>query len=320
VIIKRDPRATTRAAWLRARAARYRLRCIGRVSGPRSKITMARLLAEETLLGSLPEPAADAALPVRAEGLGGHVVWLRPRSTDCLALEFLDFGYHLPPAGQVGPIRHVAVFGANIGLLLADLADRHPQARLLGVEPDPDNAALARRNLARYGGRCSLEEAAVWHRAETLTLGWESDAWGQILISPPAGNGLAARARHYNAVDAGDLLAAFTGSAPVDYLLVNIESAWHEMLQNGHWTKTVRCIKIEIQDHYDDAVPLLQALGYQASLQRLSWGAFATGIRPAQTQQDTGRVPYPRQMERETTVAHGRSRLIQAHANPGSAR
>jgi FkbM family methyltransferase len=291
VIIKGDLRATARAAWQRVHAARGRSRCIGRVSGPRSKLTMTRLLAEGTLLGARPEPPADAARPVRAEGLGGYVVWLRPRSTDCLALNFLDYGYHLPPAGRPGPLRNVAVFGANIGLLLADLANRHPQARLLGVEPDPDNAALARRNLARYGSRCSLEEAAVWHRAETLTLAWEPDAWGQILIRPAPGNGPAARARHYNAVEAGDLLAAFTGPAPVDYLLVNIESAWHEMLQNGHWTKNVRCIKIEIQDHYDDAVPLLQTLGYQAWLQRLSWGAFAIGIRPAQPQKDTGCVP-----------------------------
>jgi hypothetical protein len=42
----------------------------------------------------------------------------------------------------------------------------------------------------------------------------------------------------------------------------------------------VRCIRIEIQDHYDEAVPLLEALGYQATLQRLDWGAFVTGIRP----------------------------------------
>ena len=69
--------------------------------------------------------------------------------------------------------------------------------------------------------------------------------------------------------------------APVDYLLVNIESAWHEMLRHGQWTKNVRCIQIEIQDHYDEAVPMLETLGYQARLQLLSWGAFATGIRPA---------------------------------------
>ena len=174
---------------------------------------------------------------------------------------------------------HIAVFGANIGLLMADLADRYPQARVLGVEADHDNAALARCNLAHLGGRCTLREAAVWHRDETLSFTWEPDAWGQIVTGPAPGNGPAARARHIDAVDAANLLSAFTGPAPVDYLLVNIESAWYEMLRHGRWTANVRSIKIEIQDHYDEAVPLLEALGYRAQLQRLDWGAFATGIK-----------------------------------------
>jgi FkbM family methyltransferase len=202
------------------------------------------------------------------------------------ALEFLHYGHHLPPPGLGGPVRHAAVFGANIGLLAADLATRYPQARVLVVEADHDNAVLARRNLAHLAGRCTLEETAVWHRDETLTLAWVPDAWGQAVTGPATGHepGRRTGSRHVDAVDAvdaGDLLAAFTGSAPVDYLLVNIESAWHEMLRHGQWTQNVRSIKIEIQDHYDEAVPMLETLGSQARLQPLSWGAFATGIRPA---------------------------------------
>jgi FkbM family methyltransferase len=255
-------------------------RSIARVSGLASKATMTRLVAAEVLLGEQHQPAAATAMPVRVRELGDNVVWLRPRSRDRAALEFLHVGHHLPPDGLTGPIRHAAVFGANIGLLVADLAGRYPQARVLGVEADHDNAVLARRNLAHLAGRCTLEEAAVWHRDETLTLAWAPDAWGQA-VTGAAGNGSASGTGtgHVDAVDAGNVLAAFSGLAPVDYLLVNIESAWHEMLRHGQWSANVRCIKIEIQDHYDEAVPLLEALGYRAELQRLSWGAFATGIR-----------------------------------------
>ena len=279
VIGTRDLRAPARRAWQRLHSLRYR-ESIARVSGLDSKATMTRMLAAEAFLGERHQPAADTAVPVRVRESGGKVVWLRPRSTDRLALEFVDYGYHLPPAALTGPVRHVAVFGANIGLLTADLAGRYPQARLLGVEPDHDNAVLARRNLAHLGGRCALEEAAVWYRDETLTLTWEPDAWGQIVTGPVRGNGSAATVQHIDAVDAANLLATFTGPAPVDYLLVNIESAWYEMLRHGQWTANVRCIRIEIADHYDEAVPLLEALGYQAHLRRLDWGAFATGIRP----------------------------------------
>jgi FkbM family methyltransferase len=258
-------------------------RSITRVSGLASKVTMTRLVAAEVLLGEQRQPAAATAVPVRVTELGGNVVWLRPRSRDRAALEFLHSGFHLPPPGLGGPVRRVAVFGAHIGLLTADLAARHPQARVLGVEADHDNAVLARRNLAHIHGRCTLEEAAVWHRDEKLTLAWVPDAWGQEVGGAATGHepGRRIRTRRIDAVDAGSLLAAFTGSAPVDYLLVNIESAWYEMLRHGQWTRNVRSIKIEIQDHYDEAVPMLEALGYQASLQRLSWGAFAIGIRPA---------------------------------------
>ena len=275
----RDQRAGARRAWRRIHSLPYR-ESIARVSGLGSKAAMTRLLAAEAFLGERYQPAADTAVPVRVRELGGNVVWLRPRSTDRLALEFVDYGHHLPPAALTGPVRHVAVFGANIGLLTADLGGRYPQARLLGVEADRDNALLARRNLAHLGSRCALEEVAVWYRDETLALTWEPDAWGQIVTSPVPGNGSATMARHIDAVDAANLLAAFTGPAPIDYLLVNIESAWYEMLRHGQWTANVKCIKIEIQDHYDEAVPLLESLGYQAQLQRLNWGAFATGIRP----------------------------------------
>jgi FkbM family methyltransferase len=283
----RDHLAAARRAWQRIHSLRYR-QSIARVTGLGSKATMSRMLTAEAFLGERHQPTADTAVPVRVPKLGGNVVWLRPRSSDRLALEFVDSGHHLPPAGLSGPVGHIAVFGANIGLLMADLADRYPQARVLGVEADHDNAVLARRNLAHLRGQFILQETAVWYRDETLSFTWDPDAWGQIVTGPVPGYGSAAKAQHIDAVGAADLLAAFTGPAPVDYLLVNIESAWYEMLRHGRWTANVRCIKIEIQDHYDEAVPLLEALGYRAQLQRLDWGAFATGIKPAE--QSTGKL------------------------------
>jgi hypothetical protein len=278
VTSSRDQTALTPIGRRRIYSLPYR-QSIARVSGLASKATMTRLVAAEAILGEQYEPAADTAVPVRVTELGGNTVWLRPRSRDRAALEFLHAGYHLPPAGLNRPIRHAAVFGAHIGLPAAGLASRYPQARVLGVEADHDNAALAWRNLARFGSRCTLQEAAVWHRDETLTLTWEPDAWGQIITRSGPGNGSETAARHIDAIDAAVVLAGFAGFAPVDYLLVNIETLWNEMLRHGQWTANVHSIKIEIQDHYDEAVPLLEALGYRAQLQRLSWGAFATGIR-----------------------------------------
>jgi len=263
------------------RALRHRAQSVRRVSGLRSKTVMSAMVATEVLQGERNQPTADSIVPVRVTGMGGSLAWLRPRSFDRAAFEFLHRRHHLPPADLASPIERIGVFGANIGLLAADLADRHPAARLLAVEPDRDNAVLTRHNLARLGERCTLREVAVWYRDETLAVRWEPDAWGQIVTGLSAPQGTAADGEQVEAVDAGRVLSDFAGEAPIDYLLVSIETAWYEMLRHGDWAKNVRCLKIEIQDHYDEAVPLLEALGYQARLQRQQWGAFATGIRAA---------------------------------------
>ena len=287
-----------------ARSLRQRAQSVRRVTGLLSKMAMARLVVAEVFRAEPERPAARTAVPVRVKSMEGRVVWLRPRSSDRAAFEFLYQGYHLPPE-PTGRVARIAVLGANIGLLLGDLADRYPHARLLGVEPDPDNATLARRNLAHLGARCTLLEAAAWHRDEQLTLSWDADAWGQTLARSPDRGGaavalqvdaVAAGQVRVDAIDAGRLLDMFGNQGPIDYLLVNIESAWYEMLKHGEWTRNVRCIKIEIQDHYDEAVPLLEALGYRAQLRRLNWGAFVTGIRPWFPADRTPRpaVPEPR--------------------------
>jgi FkbM family methyltransferase len=263
------------------RALRHRAQSIRRVSGLRSKTVMSTTVATEVLPGERNQPTADSIVPVRVKGMDGRVVWRRPRSLDRAAFEFLYKPHHLPPAELTSPIERIAVFGANIGLLAADLASLYPAARLLAVEPDRDNAVLARHNLAHLGERCTLREVAVWSRDQTLTLRWEPDGWGHRVTGPCAPQGTAAAGEQIAAVDAGPVLSDFAGEAPIDYLLVNIETAWYDMLRHGDRAKNVRCLKIQIQDHYDEALPLLEVLGYQARLQRQHWGAFATGTRAA---------------------------------------
>lgn len=260
------------------RTLRGLARTVGRVDGLRSRMRMLRLTAESLLGRETDQPPAAAAVPVLAREISAQPVWLRLHSRDRAAFEFLDGRHHLPPPELAGPPARIAVFGANIGLVLAELAVLYPEASLLGVEPDPENAAVARRNLAHLGARCEIVEKAVWWEAGRIEVAWGRDAWGYDLrgAAPDQDPG---SVRTVEAVDAAALLDRFTGGAPLDHLLVNIESAWYEMLRHGDWTRNVRSIKIEIQDHYDEAVPLLIGLGYRARLERLPWGAFAVGVR-----------------------------------------
>ncbi len=66
--------------------------------------------------------------------------------------------YRLPPGARSGTLVDL---GANIGMVSVYLANRHRFDRILAVEPDPGNAALARRNLAQNGIRGEVLQAAV---------------------------------------------------------------------------------------------------------------------------------------------------------------
>ena len=230
-----------------------------------------------SVLGELGDPPADTVACFHIADYGQRV-WLRPRSRDVAAFDFIAKQHHLPPDIDP-PMEHMAVFGANIGLLLIDLAARYPQARLLGVEPDRHNAAVARRNLAPLGSRCLFIEAAVWHEAGYLDFSRTRDAWGLNLTENTTPDERDGETRPTMAIDAAAVLKEFSGGRSVDYLLVNIESAWYELFQHGEWTRDVRSVVVEIQDHYDEAVPLLESLGYRAQLRRLDWGAFVVGVR-----------------------------------------
>ncbi len=270
-------------AQVRSRAARWAStwrrwsRSLHRTAGLASKARMLQLLVLTALLPERARPPARTSVPVKAAAYG-QVVWLRPRSRDLAAFDFIEERHHLPI--DIGsPIEHIAVLGANIGLLLVDLAARHPAARLLGVEPDAENLTLAHRNVAPLGDRCSLVEAGVWYEDGELELSWTQDAWGLDIAGNTDPGDRRGDTHVVQVVEAGALLDRFTRGRPLDYLLINIESAWYELLRHGAWTRNVRSLKIEIQDHYDEAVPLLEGLGYRAHLQRLEWGAFAVGVR-----------------------------------------
>jgi len=264
-----------------AHTVHRKIRVVQRASDLPSRLRMARLVGDAVLRREkASRTPADTAVPVRLREFGDQVVWLRPRSRDRKSVEYVEELYHLPPAELTGPVDHIAVFGSYIGLPLLDLAKRYPGARLLGAEPDADNAAVSRRNTAHLGDRCEIAEVAVWHRDERLDIGWERDGWG-VDLSEDSFHGLQeGSATTVEAVDAAALLARFSGGEPVDYVFVNIEGAWHEMLKHGDWTRNVRSIKVEVQSHIDQAVPLLEALGFRARLQRLIWGAYAEGVRP----------------------------------------
>ena len=61
-------------------------------------------------------------------------------------------------------------WGANTGDASVYFLNVYRDANVVALEPDPENAALARLNLAPYGARAMLLETGIWPRRAHLRL------------------------------------------------------------------------------------------------------------------------------------------------------
>jgi FkbM family methyltransferase len=147
--------------------------------------------------------------------------------------------------------------GANIGLTMAHFAYRFPHARIVGVELDARNVALARENIAGWADRCVLIHAAAWSSdGEVRYHGWPGGTSTYMVTA-------AAEGTPVRAVSLATLLREYGG--PVDYLKVDVEGAERELLRDGTaWAGEVRCVKVELHGDYgvDECQADLRRLGY----------------------------------------------------------
>lgn len=100
---------------------------------------------------------------------GGVSVVIRHRTADVLVLDeiFSQREYEFPPAvtavlAELERPLKIVDLGANIGLFGAFVLARYPDAYVVGVEPDPANAAIHRRAIeANRTARWTLVQAAA---------------------------------------------------------------------------------------------------------------------------------------------------------------
>jgi FkbM family methyltransferase len=167
---------------------------------------------------------------------GSTIVYRRNRGDiQTLREVWLDRCYRIPAGVRT---ERVLDLGANIGLASVWLAGRYPVEHLLAVEPDPDNAALARLNLAANGVRGTVVEAAVSGTPGTTLLERESQPHRRRSHAPAG--------RLVDAVTPQELLAALGGRA--DLVKMDIEGAEEPLLTSGDpsWLHQVGWIVAEL--------------------------------------------------------------------------
>jgi FkbM family methyltransferase len=245
--------------------------------GPRSFVTYLRLSRISHHAGS-----EGKVVRIRLRPLGGRAMLIRPSTSDVDTIWGAFAGrYHRPPPESESDPRLIWDLGANIGLTMADLAERHPGARVVGLEMDPENAALAQENIRAWADRCEVIEAAAWPTdGELRYVRLDGATAGHHVTT--AGADADPAVASTNALSPYSLLALEGPEAVVDYAKVDIEGAERELLrENAGWARRVRTIAVEVHEPYTVAACErdLQALGFETRVDSRHW-ACVIGVRP----------------------------------------
>jgi FkbM family methyltransferase len=179
----------------------------------------------------------EATLSVRLPGVP-HALTIRPTKPDVLVL-WQTFGLRQCAVPLPAPPKLIVDAGANIGCTAVFLANTYPGARIVAVEPDARNAALAKQNCASYP-QVEIVEGAVWPRPVMLEIeNPDGESWAFRMREKPrdaGGGGMQ-----------GLTLDELSKGAPIDLLKVDIEGGERQLFtEETHWLTRVGAMLIEL--------------------------------------------------------------------------
>ena len=210
-----------------------------------------------------PPAAASPPVEISLKALRGHAFYVRPGTSDIDSVwNVLIRGREAPPQVVSAP-RTILDLGANVGAVMAYAAVRFPSARVVGVEVDPGNADLCRRNIAPWQERCTLIQAAVWADDEEVSYRqWPGSEWStHVVAAGPSGEDTTG-VRGITL----DGLVRESELGWVDYMNmdVNIEGSERRLFAGkGKWASRVGCLKVAAHYPADECARDLTRLGFR---------------------------------------------------------
>lgn len=168
-------------------------------------------------------------------------VHLRPGSTDkCVFKQiFLKQDLKIQAMDEVQP-QTILDLGANIGMSSLYLANKFPEAHILGVEPDAANAEMFRKNLQNY------PQVAFWQgaiRGDNMRVAQVDSGRGQ------SGYEMIVDESGLPAITIGDIIKKY-GWKTIDILKMDIEGSEKSVFEGDidDWLPFVKIMFIELHD------------------------------------------------------------------------
>lgn len=183
-------------------------------------------------------------IPLHLRGLR-RPIFLRRRSSDfdVFAQVFIRQHYARLP---VHDPRVIIDAGANVGLSALFFLRTYPKARVIALEPDPANHAVAVKNLRDFTGRCTVLPAALWSGPGEVAVrrGTFGDGRQWATEVSPDLDGAHLRVPAYSV---RDLMEKFHLTT-IDLLKIDIEGAEAAVFGGGDlsFLEHVRCIAVEL--------------------------------------------------------------------------
>jgi FkbM family methyltransferase len=172
-------------------------------------------------------------------------VWCRPHSSDLYVFSqvFIDLEYSC--LDEVVDPKLIVDCGANVGYASVYLLSKFPGARLIAVEPDPDNAKWLRRNLEPFGDRATVLQSGLWSHSVGLVV--EANHGDGLEWARQVRESLPGETPDVIATDLGSILED-SGADSISILKVDIEGSEAVVFAQHHerWLDRVENIAIEL--------------------------------------------------------------------------
>jgi FkbM family methyltransferase len=169
---------------------------------------------------------------------------LRPCTSDfstfCQIFLYKEYDISLPFIPKI-----IIDGGANIGLFSIVMKNRFENAKIICIEPDPDNFITLKENIKKYDN-IILKKAAIWNKDTKLKLSdkYNLGKWGMIIEEDNSGNVNGLCIKHL----IEELHIDF-----IDILKLDVESSEKYIFSENYefWLPKCRLIIIELHDRIE---------------------------------------------------------------------